>query len=578
MKFNIKINHIFVLLILLLCSLSISCENVKNIDIREIELQGIDEDTVKIRLENVYPMFDPFHKVYEPSSDVKFPEGETSLDITEVDDKDIVAIYYPLVSMEEKNEFYRNRYGSGRALNIKVFVRQSNFDKRLIRNDYWYPYPKGVTIEGTVEDVPELVLNDFKYWENNPNLDLPPIIIDEDPILVNVEKLIPKDTDSFNIKVGAIIENKNFLYPEDIQKGLSLVLEYVLEESQGIFNTDRDLKVIIKEVNNTEEAKTALEQLYTNDDAVFATAFTTNETAKQLLPIAEEHKKLLFIDSAYDDDITGSLWDKFIFKVSPNIYQRAKSIVHSIEEETVRAIIVTQDNPEGRIAYRAIEEVTEEKGFNIVEHFSINIEDEINYHFSELNNIDKLGATHIIVFWDIMERDPQTAINYSPVNVLLGEEWQSKMQDIQLVFEIPPMKVLNNLDNANNSIGSTYYNYQIADTHLNDFLLDKAKTDDDIEYPNKGMCQGFSTGYIAFNLITRSSGNFDIINLIELLENREYITPKGFIKFREEDHVGLQFMYPATIIDDGDLTRYSLEPIGRGMLRHKDTEPPIIKK
>jgi branched-chain amino acid transport system substrate-binding protein len=563
---------------LVLCVFSVSCEQVKDINIRDIELQGIEKDTTKVRLKNVYPMFDPFHKVYEPSSDVEFPEGETSLDITEVDDKDIVAIYYPLVSMEEKNEFYRNRYGSGRALNIKVFVRQSNFDKRLIRNDYWYPYPEGVTIEGTVEEVPELVLNDYKFWENNPNLDLPPIIIDENPILINVEKFIPNIKDSFNIKVGAIIEKKDFVYPEEVKKGLSLALEYVLEESQGIYNTDRELKVIIKEVNNTEEAKTALNQLYTDDEAVFTTAFTSNETAKQLLPIAEEHKKLLFIDSAYDDEITGSLWNKFIFKVSPNIYQRAKSIVHSIEEETVRAIIVTQDNLEGRIAYRAIEEVTEEKGFSIVEHFSIDTDNDINYQFSELNNIDKLGATHIIVFWDILEKDPQTAMDYSPVSVLLSDEWQDKMPDIQLVFEIPPMTILNTLENADGSIGSTYYNYQLADTHLNDFLLDKAKTEDNIEYPTTGMCQGFTTGYIAFNLINRSSGNFDIVNLIELLENREYITPKGFIKFREEDHVGLQFMYPATIKEDDELSGYSLEPIGRGMLRHVDTEPPIIKQ
>ncbi len=576
MKFKLKSCLIIVIIAVLFLSL-FSCRQFKTVDIKDIVQIGIEEDTSKIRLENVFPMLDPFHKVYEPRVDLEFPEGETSMDISEVEDEDIVAIYYPLVSKQEKNEFYRNRYGSGRALNIKIFVRQSNFDKRLIRNDYWYPYYNGVTIEGTIEELPELVLNDYKYWENNPNIDLPPFIIDDNPILINAERVIPNRVDSYDIKVGAIIEKKDYIYPNDVEKGLRQALEYTLEEAKGIFDTERDMKIIIKKVDDTEEAKTALKQLYTENDAIFATAFTSNETAKQLLPIAESHKKLLFIDTAYDDEITGTLWNKYIFKVSPNIYQRAMSIVHSIEEETVRAIVVTQDNPNGRIAYRAIEEMIEEKEYSIVEHYTINSGDEIDYPFAELNDIHKLGATHIIVFWDIMEYPPQEAIRYSPVNVLLSEEWEEQMQDLQLVFEIPPTEVLSSIEGASGSRGSTYYHYQLADTHLNDFMKEKVREDESINHPTTGMCQGFTSGYIALSLIGRSSGNFDIINLIELLEDREYITPKGFIKFREIDHVSLQFMFPAKIIDSEEPIGYDMEVIGRGMLRHADTEPPIIK-
>jgi branched-chain amino acid transport system substrate-binding protein len=574
--FHLKLKSnlfLFIIFIFIVSPLLLSsCNGAKSGELKviDIEKRGLRKGVKEVIITEGYPMFDPFHKVFEPKPGFTFPEGVDSLDITEIDEDDISAIYYPLVSEKEKNEFYQSRFGKGRALNVKILVRQSIFDKRLIKNNEWYPYPSGVKIKGTVEKIPGKILRDFEYWEKSGEYPLPPLIMDDDPILIDVKEFTPNEKDSYTIKTGVIVEDSESILTEDVISGSMTAFENALKGESVIYNSERPIEFIVKEVKDTEEAKQTLNELYSENNAVAVATFVTNDTAKELLPIAKEHKKLLFVDSAYDDDITTRKhWNKYIFKTSPNIYQRAIATTYSFDASDSEVIVITEDSTDGDIAYKGIKDGIAEQGGNIVKHYSIDSNDEPDYDFSELKGITEIDASHLLIFWDINDKKPSEALRYSPLSTIVKGEWKERLAKFQIVIEIPSLKVIDGFKGLDGFIGSTYYNHQLADTHLNDYLL--TKTDN----PDTQLCQGFSTSYIMLSLILRSDGNFDIENLRELLFIKNFQTPKNFITFRREDNQALQFMFSGVLRESEDGKYDFEEPNGTSLINYENIAPPV---
>lgn len=570
---NIKNISVLIILVLIISmSFVFNCNGAKSGELKviDIERQGLDKDVKEVTITEGYPMLDPSHKVFEPKTDFTFPEGVDSLEITEVNEDDISAIYYPLVSEKEKNEFYKNRFGKGRSLNVKVIIRQSVFDKRLIKNNEWYPYPNGVKIIGTVEKIPEKILDEFQYWEKSGKYPLPPLIIDKNPVLIDVKEMIPNQVDNYTIKTAVIVEESGQTLTEDLISGATLAFENAMKNKSTIYESERPIELIVKEVNSTEEAKKALVELYTRNEAFAVATLVTNDTAKELMPIALEHKKLLFIDSAYNDELTSAKhWNKYVYKMSPNVYQRAMATAYSFDASGAELIVVTEDSPSGKTAYQAIKEVIKKQGGNIVKHYSINSNNELDYEFAELNDIGTIDATHLLIFWDINSKKPSEALGYSPLNRIVKDDYKDKISKFQVITEIPSLKALTGVSGLDGVIGSSYYNYQLVNTHLNDFLLTK------VEKPDTQLCQGFSTTYVMLSLIQRAGGNFDIENLRELAYAKNFHTPKHVITFRRVDNQALQFMYKG-VLRENEGKGYKFEKHGiTTLINDESIEPPV---
>jgi len=74
----------------------------------------------------------------------------------------------------------------------------------------------------------------------------------------------------------------------------------------------------------------------------------------------------------------------------------------------------------------------------------------------------------------------------------------------------------------------------------------------------------------------RKAGSTDTEKLITTMEGMEFMTPKGKMKFREEDHQALQEMY-AFQLDTKPDVEWAI-PVCIKVLSMEETAPPITNK
>ena len=66
-----------------------------------------------------------------------------------------------------------------------------------------------------------------------------------------------------------------------------------------------------------------LASAYADDNADIAVGPTSSGVALAMLPIAEEYEKILLVEPAVADSITGDKWNKYIFRTGRNSSQDA---------------------------------------------------------------------------------------------------------------------------------------------------------------------------------------------------------------------------------------------------------------
>ncbi|MGQ2981072.1 MAG: ABC transporter substrate-binding protein, partial [Polaromonas sp.] len=71
--------------------------------------------------------------------------------------------------------------------------------------------------------------------------------------------------------------------------------------------------------------KAALAAAYADEKVDIAVGPTASPVALAMLPVAEEYKKILLVEPAVADSITGDKWNKYIFRTGRNSSQDAIS-------------------------------------------------------------------------------------------------------------------------------------------------------------------------------------------------------------------------------------------------------------
>src|SRR5205085_10434211 len=106
-------------------------------------------------------------------------------------------------------------------------------------------------------------------------------------------------------------------YAKQTEAGLRLGFEYA---TKGTMMVDgRKIVLIVKDDQTKPDvAKTALAEAYEDDKADIAIGTTSSAAALAMLPVAEEHKKILLVEPAVADQITGEKWNRYIFRTARN--------------------------------------------------------------------------------------------------------------------------------------------------------------------------------------------------------------------------------------------------------------------
>lgn len=321
-------------------------------------------------------------------------------------------------------------------------------------------------------------------------------------------------------------------YAKQSHDGLMLGLEYATGGTMEI--NGEPIVVIEKDTQlKPENGKALLEEAYGDDEVDLAIGPVSSGVALAMLPVAEEYEKILIVEPAVADSITGSNWNRYIFRTSRNSSQDAVSSAIALAGENVKIATLAQDYAFGRDGIAAFREALEAKGIELV-HEEYAPTDTTDFTaageriFNAMKDLD--GTKKLFVIWagggnplgKIHAMDPgRFGIEFAGVGNILA--------------------ALKGFKDYEGMEGGTYYYYELPDNEVNDWLV-KTHFERFDSPPDFFTAGGMSAGIAAVEAIRRA-GSTDTEELIATMEGMEWETPKGTMMFRAEDHQALQPMY-----------------------------------
>jgi branched-chain amino acid transport system substrate-binding protein len=150
-------------------------------------------------------------------------------------------------------------------------------------------------------------------------------------------------------------------YAKQTETGLRMGLEYA---TKGTMTVDgRKIVVITKDDQSKPDlSKSALAEAYQDDNADIAIGTSSSAAALADLPVAEENKKILIVEPAVADQITGEKWNRYIFRTGRNSSQDAISNAVAIGKPGVTIATLGQDYAFGRDGVAAFKEALAKTG------------------------------------------------------------------------------------------------------------------------------------------------------------------------------------------------------------------------
>jgi branched-chain amino acid transport system substrate-binding protein len=150
-------------------------------------------------------------------------------------------------------------------------------------------------------------------------------------------------------------------YAKQTEAGLRMGFEYA---TKGTMEIDgRKIVIITKDDQSKPDlAKTMLQEAYEDDKAAIAIGTSSSAAALAMLPVAEEQKKILIVEPAVADQITGEKWNRYIFRTGRNSSQDAISNALAIGKPGVTIATLAQDYAFGRDGVAAFKEALAKTG------------------------------------------------------------------------------------------------------------------------------------------------------------------------------------------------------------------------
>ena len=143
-------------------------------------------------------------------------------------------------------------------------------------------------------------------------------------------------------------------YAKETELGFMMGLEYLTKGSMMI--NGRKVKVIVKDDQGKPDlAKAALAEAFGDDKVDIAVGTTSSGAALAMLPVAEEYKKVLVVEPAVADAITGDKWNRYIFRTGRNSSQDGLAAAAALMGEANVAFLA-QDYAFGRDGIKAFKD------------------------------------------------------------------------------------------------------------------------------------------------------------------------------------------------------------------------------
>jgi len=343
------------------------------------------------------------------------------------------------------------------------------------------------------------------------------------------------------IKIGIVQGFSGALeaYAKQMLTGFKMGLEYGTKGKNEVIGRKIDLIVEDDQIK-PDVAKRLITKLYADDKVNLVVGTTSSAAALAMLPVALEFKKILLVEPAVADSITGSAWNRYIFRTGRNSGQDAVANAKAVAKPGVFLAGYAQDYAFGRDGVAAYKAAAEKLGAKMVhEEYAPMAQTD---HTSSVQRIidalkDKPGEKYVFMVW--AGKNPPL----EQMAVMKIEKYGIKPTTGGNILPIlrswhPLLKAYENLRGFP---GGAYYYYELPKNPINDWFVKEHQTRFK-EPPDFFTCGGFAAAMAVVRAFEKAKST-DTEKLIATMEGMEFMTPKGRMYFRNIDHQAMQSMY-----------------------------------
>ncbi|MBI2744176.1 MAG: substrate-binding domain-containing protein [Burkholderiales bacterium] len=321
-------------------------------------------------------------------------------------------------------------------------------------------------------------------------------------------------------------------YGKQTQTGFMMGLDYATGGTMTV--AGRKIVVLEKDDQGKPDlGKSLLAAAYGDDKVDLAVGPTASPVALAMLPVAEEYKKILLVEPAVADSITGDKWNKYIFRTGRNSSQDAIANAVALDKPGVSIVTLAQDNAFGKDGVKAFREAIK-KAKLVHEEFLPPATTDFTAGLQRI--VDRLkdqpGRKFVWVVW---------AGANPPFNKFAELELQ-KRYGIELATGgniLPAMVAYKQFPGME---GAAYYYFGMPKNPVNEAMVSRHYSQFKAP-PDFFTAGGFSAAMAVVTALKKSNGDTATNKLIATMEGMSFDTPKGKMTFRKEDHQAMQSMY-----------------------------------
>jgi len=356
--------------------------------------------------------------------------------------------------------------------------------------------------------------------------------------------LVPPAFAAGPVKVALIADSTGPLeaYAKQTIAGFQLGLEFYTKGTMTV--AGRKIEVILKDSQTKPDVgRNVLSEAFGDQDVDIAVGGTSSAVALAMLPVAEEFKKVLIVEPAVADAITGDKWNRYIFRTGRNSSQDAISNAVAVGKPGTVIATLAQDYAFGRDGVAAFKAALATTGAKIVAE-----------EYAPPTTTDFTAPAQRI--FDALSKQPGRKVLFliwaggNPMAALKSLAPERYGIEIATGGNIlPAMAAYKDFPGME---GATYYYYAIPKNPANDWLVAE-HTKRFNAPPDFFTAGGFSAAASVVAALTKTNGDTKTETLITAMEGMSFETPKGKMIFRKEDHQALQSMYGFKIAVDPKL-------------------------
>ena len=350
--------------------------------------------------------------------------------------------------------------------------------------------------------------------------------------------------DSIKIALVHGISGSSYeVFSRQTHTGFMMGLEYATDGTMEI--DGRPLEIIIKDTQfKPDIARAVLEEAYGDDEVLIAVGGTSSGVSMGLLPIAEEYERILLVEPAVADSLTGPDSNRYVFKTSRNSSMDMQAQALALNpDENLYVATLAEDYAFGQDGIAAFAAALDGTGATIV-----------TQEFVPQGTTDYTAAAERM-FAALKDQPGRKVIL---IYVAGGGNPMGKIQSMQpdrygieistgghILAVLPTYKEVPGME------GAIYYYYEMPSNPINDWLVTEHFARHDT--PPDFFTAGGMAAALAVVEALNTAESIETEALIAAMEGMTWETPKGSMTFRPEDHQALQSMYHFKIRVDEDV-------------------------